>query len=193
MNKIKQLRQILAEGNVDHEKAIFKEPSIKAACAYCVLNRLPTQLYGNLMERYIENKFGYICVAGVGDCRTKVGNIEIKTSFGSKKLGKIWKFSGIRPCKHMDNFILVAYRLTKKNVNKLGHVFIFKLNRQQMIRFLLKFGHYSRGSVKKNGPINHKSVVSGRHAYGLQVSFGSKKWEALLPYRVGANKLRALS
>jgi hypothetical protein len=193
MNKVKQLRRILAEGNVDHEKAIFKEPSIKAACAYCVLNRLSTQLYGNLIERYIENKFGYTCVADVGDCRAKVGNIEIKTSFGGNKLGRSWTFSGIRPRKRMGTFILVAYRLTKKNANKLGHVFIFKLNRRQMIRFLLKFGHYSRESVKKNGPINHKSVAGGRHAYGLRVSFGSKKWKALLPYRIGANKLRALS
>jgi hypothetical protein len=77
--KKKHLERLLIFDNINHNKNIFKQKSLKKAHIYCKINKLSGQVYGPLIESYIIKKYNLIKNKSkdcIGDC-SKVFNNEL--------------------------------------------------------------------------------------------------------------------
>ncbi len=70
-------------------------------------------------------------------------NMEVKVSLGSIN-NETFGFSQLRLAHKVDLYILVAYYINTSNIPDLGEVFIFKLNKSELISFVGK--GYSHGT-----------------------------------------------
>lgn len=181
-----KLRQVLKLSRCNHRKEILKQSNLKTAHIYCKINHLSGQVSGPLIEYYIQNKYkmtknkSSLCI---GDLQRKKINYEIKVSNGGKDNNK-FNYVQLR-MNHICNYLLTAYYIDDCNVKKMGELFIFKLNKLNMKKLILKFGGYAHGTVKKLGKITAKDLGNKNNKeYAIRPTYGDKCWKELLKFRI---------
>ncbi len=182
---INALSVILDETN---KYNILNEPTLKLAHCRCIMNKISPQVAGNLIEQYIIIHFNMIKnnpTKTIGDAKLNSINYEIKASFGGANRNK-FNYVQIRP-NHNCSYIFTAYYLTNKNLYQFGDLFVFKLNKLQMINLICQYGSYAHGSKSKLGTITKESIndiKNKNYEYALRVLYQSKCWNNLLQFRI---------
>ena len=122
----------------------------------------------------------------IGDCRDKnMKNTEIKASGGG--MNHIhFNYVQIRMNHEVQYYLFTAYHLSEENKINDGELFIFKINKEQLIPIIYKYGGYAHGTKTKNGEItlddlNDKSNIK---EYALRPTFNSECWKELLKYKI---------
>jgi hypothetical protein len=190
MSDIKsKLRYILETAKYNHKKEIINQPNIKYAHIYCKINRLSGQKSGPLVEYFIQNKYemtknkSSLCI---GDLKYNSGtcNVEIKISNGGDN-NNIFNYVQLR-MNHKCDYILTAYYIDDENIDKMGELFIFKLNKKQLRQIIYRYGGYAHGTVKKLGRITIDDLEDSLNnkEYAIRPKYGDSCWEELLKFRI---------
>lgn len=184
--KIK-LKHILDSSNINHKIQIIKQENLKEAHIYCKIHELSGQVAGPLIEYYIQNKYKMIknkVSSCIGDLQSNKINIEIKVSNGGKEHCK-FNYVQLR-MNHNCDYMLTAYYIDYKNLDQLGELFIFKLNKEQLKNIILKYGGYAHGTVQKLGKITKLDLDNkfNDKEYAIRPKYGDKCWNELLPFRI---------
>lgn len=187
MNTKEKLKNLLLSKNINHKIIILKEKTLKDAHIYCKINNISGQTSGSIIENYIKEKYFLtknktsLCI---GDLKYKDVNLEIKISNGGKNNNR-FNYVQIR-LNHCCDYLLSAYYLEKANLEDLGELFLFKLNKKDLIELLLKFGCYAHGTVSKLGKITENDLKSKENTkeYALRPKYGDDCWKHLLKFRI---------
>lgn len=185
------LKQILLEGSIEHKTKILSCKDIKETHVYCKIHRIPSQSYGSLIENYMISKYGYSKNSASncnGDLTKGDETYELKVSMGGKTFDK-FNFVQIRPTHSCDFYILTAYYLTESNVNDEGELYIFRLNKHNMIELLKKHGQYAHGTIKEYGSKNQVDYSTTKIEFAVRTKINDKCWNYLLSYRISENEL----
>jgi hypothetical protein len=111
---------------------------------------LSGQFTGAILKKYIKIKYNMtknnasLCN---GDLKCNEIDVEIKTSNGGKKNNK-FNYVQLR-MNHNCEYILTAYHINYKNLDNLGDLYIFKLNKVDMKQIIFSYGGYAHGTIKK--------------------------------------------
>ena len=181
------LKHILMISKNNHKIEIMKEFNLKRAHIYCIKNQLSGQVTGPLLEYYIKNKYNMtknnssLCN---GDLHYNQTNFEIKTSNGGKEHNK-FNYVQLR-MNHNCEYLLTAYYLNYENVETEGELFIFKLNKIDIKKIILKYGNYAHGTKQKLGEITEDNLenLTNNKEYVIRPKYGDKCWKELLHFRV---------
>jgi hypothetical protein len=187
MEKKEKLKYILENAKKNHYDEIMKEETLKDAHIYCKTENLSGQVSGPLIENYIKVKYGMIknkpslCI---GDLQFNMKDIEMKASFGGKNNNK-FNYVQIR-MNHDCEYILTAYYICHENIEELGELFIFKLNKNEIKHFILEYGSYAHGTKKKLGEISIDELDNTKNEkeYAIRPVYGDACWNELLRYRI---------
>lgn len=187
-----QLKNILNESTINHAQEIMNCKSWKDAHVYCVVNRLSSQQYGPLLEKYIINKYNF-SKSKVIDCNGDIStikgrNIELKVSTGGKYRNK-FNYVQIRPFHKCDMYILTAYHLSVENIKNQGNFYIFKIPKGRLNQLLVRYGGYAHGTITKQGSITTQSLRTltkdcNHYEYALRPMYNDKCWNTLLKYQI---------
>ena len=178
------LYQHLKKQSTNHKHDILEQPSLKDAHIYCVIHDLSSQVYGSLLEYYIQKRYDFAKNKASdcnGDLRKNDMNVEIKVSLGGKKHSK-FNYVQIRPSHNISYYILSAYHLTESNLHDKGHLYIYKIDKESMIDVLTKYGTYAHGTKKQYGNIDINTIYN--HEYAIRMSYGDKCWLYLKKYLI---------
>ena len=181
------LRQLISEIKTNHLENILSHVSLKNAHIYCKINRLPGQISGSLLEHYICKKYNMSknkASDSNGDLKINNLNIEVKSSLGGVCCNK-FNYVQIRANHMIDYYLLTAYYLATCNVDEFGGLFVFKISKEDMKYFIMKYGSYSHGTVKKLGKITMEDLndISNNNEYSIRPVFDSKLWKELQRFR----------
>jgi hypothetical protein len=184
--KIK-LKHILGLSKCNHKIEIIKQPNIKYAHIYCKINQLSGQVLGPLIEYYIQVKYKMIknnSSLCIGDLQHNQTNIEIKASNGGKENHK-FNYVQLR-MNHTCEYILTAYYIDEDNLETMGELFIFRLNKADMKKIILKYGGYAHGTIQKLGAITEEDLNNPTNdkEYAIRPKYEDKCWCDLLQFRV---------
>ena len=188
ITKIK-LKQLLDShhSNKFHTEKIMQLPTLKDAHMYCKLNNLSGQFTGPVLEKYIKinynmNKNSASCC--IGDLKCNEINIEVKASNGGKENNK-FNYVQLR-MNHNCIYILTAYYLDYENLENLGELYIFKLNKENIIPLIVNYGGYAHGTIGELGKITIEDLnkTTNQKEYALRPKYGDKCWKELLKFRI---------
>lgn len=186
--KIK-LKSILdsSQSNKVHTENIMKLPTLKDVHIYCKYKNLSSQYTGFIIEKYIGIKYNMKKNKSTcnGDLKSEKNiDIEIKSSNGGKENNK-FNFVQIR-IHHNCEYILTAYYIEYKNLDTLGEMFIFRLNKDEMKDIVLKYGSYAHGTIGNLGEITKKDLddLTNKKEYSIRPKYGDKCWNELLKFRI---------
>lgn len=188
MNNLKdKLKYVLGLSKCNHKQEIMKQPDLKYAHMYCKINQLSGQVAGPLVENYIKHRYNMTknkASQCIGDVQYKQVNIEIKVSTGGKENNK-FNYVQLR-MNHVCEYILTAYYINDDNLEDMGELFIFKLDKKDIKKMILNYGGYAHGTVKKLGPITENDLEDETNAkeYAFRPKYGDKCWCELLTFRV---------
>ena len=182
-----KLKYILCISKYNHKIEILKQPDLKYAHIYCKINQLSGQVSGPLIEYFIKNKYEMIknnSSLCIGDLQYNKTNIEIKISNGGTENNK-FNYVQLR-MNHICEYILTAYYINDDNLEKMGELFIFKLNKTDMKKIIFKYGGYAHGTIQKLGVITEDDLEnpSNDKEYVIRPKYGDKCWHELLNYRI---------
>ena len=120
----------------------------------------------------------------IGDLKYNEIDIEVKASNGGKENNK-FNYVQLR-MNHNCIYILTAYYLDYKNLENLGELYIFKLNKENIKPLIVKYGGYAHGTIEKLGEITIDDLndINNPKEYALRPKYGDKCWIELLNYRV---------
>lgn len=184
--KLKQLLDSCCSNKIHTEK-IMNLPTLKEAHIYCKYNNLSGQFTGPVLEKYIKIKYkmtknNVACCNG--DLEYNKINFEIKASNGGKENNK-FNFVQLR-MNHNCNYILTAYYIDYKNLENLGELYIFKLNKDNIKALIVKYGFYAHGTIGKLGKITIKDLNDKNNTkeYAIRPKYGDKCWVELLKFRI---------
>jgi hypothetical protein len=182
-----KLTYILDSSEINHKIEIMKEASLKDAHIYSKIHNLSGQVSGPLIENYIKNKYNMIknnASSCSGDLLCNEINFEIKVSTGGKENNK-FNYVQLR-INHTCEYILTAYYLSYENVHNNGELFIFRLNKENIKRLILKYGGYAHGTVHKLGEITKEDLddETNDKEYAIRPKYGDKCWNELLQFRI---------
>jgi|688.fasta_scaffold786632_1 hypothetical protein len=189
-NEIKiKLKQLLdsSRSTKIHIETIMKLPTLKDAHMYCKYNNLSGQFTGPILEKYIKIKYKMTknnASACNGDLKYNDTNIEIKASNGGKENNK-FNFVQLR-MNHSCEYILTAYYIDYENLDTLGELFIFKLNKENIKPIIIKYGGYAHGTIGELGEITIEDLndVNNQKEYAFRPKYGDKCWNELLQFRI---------
>ena len=184
--KLKQLLDSSCSNKI-HTKTIIKLPTLKDAHIYCKINNLSGQFTGPVLEKYIKIKYKMIknkpslCN---GDLKCNEINVEIKASNGGKENNK-FNFVQLR-MNHNCVYILSAYYIDDANLDNLGELYIFKLNKENIKPLIIKYGGYAHGTIEKLGEITMDDLndTNNPKEYSLRPKYGEECWSDLLKFRI---------
>ena len=190
VNEIKiKLKQLLdsCRSNKIHTETIMKLPTLKDAHIYCKYNNLSGQFTGPVLEKYIKVKYNMTknnASSCNGDLKCNEINVEIKASNGGKENNK-FNFVQLR-MNHNCEYILTAYYLDYTNLDNLGELYIFKLNKENIKPFIVKYGGYAHGTIGELGEITMEDLndTNNPKEYALRPKYGDKCWIELLNFRM---------
>lgn len=171
-----------------HTANIMKLTTLKEAHVYCKYNNLLGQFTGPVLEKFIQQKYKMTknpassCSGDLNFHQTNT-NVEIKASNGGKTNNQ-FNFVQLR-MNHDCEYILTAYYIDYNNLELLGELFIFRLNKHQLKPLILKYGGYAHGTIKKLGPITIEDLndPTNPKEYSLRPKYGDRCWNDLLPFR----------
>jgi hypothetical protein len=192
-DRVKRLTEHLTISKVNHEDQIMKLATLKEAHTYCVINGVSAQQYGPFLERFIRTKFNYVKNKAedcTGDCSKDGKNSEIKVSLGGATHTK-FNFVQIRPSHDCETYILTAYNLSFDNADSEGELYIFKVPKEDIKKFVVSFGGYAHGTIKEHGKITMESLndEKSKKEYALRPTINDACWEALMPFKVPESEL----
>ena len=181
-----QLQDVLCSSKRTHTFEINKEPNLKYAHIYCKIHRLSGQISGPLIEHYFIHKFkmtknkSALCI---GDVNHKQSNFELKASVGGKDNNR-FNYVQLR-MNHCCDYILTAYYIDSKNIDNLGELFVFKLQKKYIIEIILKYGGYAHGTIQKLGVITREDLENPHNdkEYAFRPKYGDECWSYLLQFR----------
>lgn len=181
------LKRILDFSKINHLEKILKQDSLKYAHIYCKTNNLSGQITGPLIENYIKHKYSMTKnreSSCVGDLQCNLTNLEIKVSNGGRENNK-FNYVQLR-MNHDCEYLLTAYYLDNSNLDNLGELFIFRLNKNEFRPIILKYGGYAHGTVQKLGQIKMEDLEnnSNDREYAIRPKYGDKCWNELLRHRI---------
>jgi len=186
--KIK-LKQLLdsSRSNKIHTETIMNLPNLKDAHIYCKYNNLSGQFTGPVLEKFIKIKYNMTknnASSCNGDLKCNEINLEIKASNGGKENNK-FNFVQLR-MNHNCVYILTAYYLDYTNLEKLGELYIFKLNKENIKPLIVKYGGYAHGTIGELGEITIEDLnePTNQKEYALRPKYGDKCWVELLNFRI---------
>lgn len=186
--KIK-LKQLLDSScsNKKHIENIMNLPTLKDAHIYCKFNNMSGQFTGPALEKYIEKKYNMTknnASCCNGDLKCNELNVEIKVSNGGKENNK-FNYVQLR-MNHDCEYILTAYYIDYKNLENLGELFIFKLNKQNIKNLIEKYGGYAHGTIGELGEITIEDLndKENQKEYALRPKYGDKCWNEMLQFRI---------
>jgi hypothetical protein len=173
--------------NKVHIEEIMKLSTLKDAHIYCKCNNLSGQFAGPILEKYIKIKYNFTknnASSRNGDLNREQYNIEVKTSNGGKKNDK-FNFVQIRINHHCE-YILTAFYISYTNLEKLGNLYIFRLNKENMKFILANHGQYAHGTTREFGKITIEDLEDECNSkeYAIRPKYGDKCWLELLDYRI---------
>lgn len=183
-SELSELKDILS---IKTNYTIVDEPTLKSAHIFCLKSNISPQVAGSLIERYIITNYQMTknnASNNNGDANLNGIDYEIKVSFGGKDRNK-FNYVQLRT-NHKCSYILTAYYLCNDNVERFGELFVFKVDKTQMINLIYKYGAYAHGTKKQNGPITIESLNSTGNLleYALRVKYANTCWNDLLAYRI---------
>jgi hypothetical protein len=183
---INNLKNILQQEKKDHKKNILQCNTLLEVFAYSKSHNLESNSFGLLIEYYLLHTKKYNFTKNnssncIGDMQKDNINYELKCSLGGKSNNK-FNFVQIRPS-HKCSHILCAYYLSLDNYKKLGELFVFVINNDNMKELILKFGNYTHGTKKELGPIN-KNSFNKNIEFAIRPTINGKCWNELLRFRV---------
>lgn len=184
--KLKQLLDSSCSNKI-HIETILSLPTLKDAHIYCKYNNLSGQFTGPVLEKYIKIKYkmtknnASLCN---GDLKCNEINVEIKTSNGGKENNK-FNFVQLRT-NHNCEYILTAYYIDYANLDNLGELYIFKLNKENIKPLIVKYGSYAHRTIGELGEITIEDLndTNNQKEYVLRPKYGDKCWNELLNYRI---------
>lgn len=173
--------------NKIHTETIMTLPTLKDAHIYCKYNNLSGQFTGPVLEKYIKIKYQMTknnASSCNGDLKCNETNIEIKASNGGKENNK-FNYVQLR-MNHNCEYILTAYYLDYENVDNLGELYIFKLNKEDIKPLIVKYGGYAHGTIGELGEITIEDLndTNNLKEYALRPKYGDKCWVELLNFRI---------
>jgi hypothetical protein len=182
-----KLKHVLEASKCVHKTEILQQPDLKHAHIYCKIHQLSGQLSGPLIEHYIQEKYKMIknnSSLCIGDLQHNQTNIEVKISNGGKDHNR-FNYVQLR-LNHQCEYILTAYYLCESNVDTLGELFIFKLNKTEMKHIILNHGGYAHGTIQKLGKITETDLEDPENdkEYAIRPKYGDACWEELLPFQI---------
>lgn len=171
----------------DHLSAIMNQPTLKDAHVYCKIHNFSGQFSGPSIEKYIGKKYNMTKISASecnGDLRCNETNIEIKVSNGGKENNK-FNYVQLR-MNHNCIYIFTAYYIDESNIDQLGELFIFKLNKDNIKEIVAKHGGYAHGTVGELGKItlDDLNTENNQKEYALRPKYGDNCWKDLLQFRV---------
>jgi hypothetical protein len=191
--RIRLLKEHLARSTVKHDIQILHEPTWKDAHMYCVIYDISAQQYGPLLERYMQQKYSFAknsASACTGDCSKEAKNAEVKASLGGAKHVK-FNWVQLRVSHDIDYYILTAYHLSSANVESGGDLYIFRVNKEDMLPLIAKYGAYAHGTVREHGAITLTDLKdeNNKKEYALRPGFGDKCWMDIMRFRIADSSL----
>lgn len=181
------LKTVLESAKLDHKTNILLEENLKYAHIYCKKYGLSGQVSGPLIENYIKHKYDMkknAASACCGDVNYRDKNIEIKVSNGGKENNK-FNYVQLR-MNHDCEYLLTAYYIDAANLDQLGELFVFRLNKNQLKPLIVKYGGYAHGTVHALGKITADDLddASNDKEYAIRPKYNDKCWNELLEFRV---------
>ena len=172
--------------NDSENDEILNQNDLHHAFIYCKINNINCPASGTMLEKYIKTKYEFTGASNetAGDVCGHSSGIEIKISLGGKLHNK-FNYVQLR-MNHDCSYVLIAYYLSKKNVKKLGEVFIFRIEKEQLKSIILKYGGYAHGTIKKLGPITIEDLNNDNNnkEYAIRPKYDDKCWIELMRYRI---------
>ena len=173
--------------NTIHNEKILACDTLKDAHIYCKLNNLSGKFTGPVLEKYIQQKYNMtknnasLCT---GDLQCNNANYEIKASNGGKENNK-FNYVQLR-MNHNCEYILTAYYICYHNLDNLGELFIFKLNKENLRSLIVNYGGYAHGTIGELGKITIEDLndVTNQKEYAIRPKYGDKCWNELLEFRI---------
>ena len=119
-----------------------------------------------------------------GDLQCDDANYEIKASNGGKENNK-FNYVQLR-MNHNCEYILTAYYICYHNLENLGELFIFKLNKENLKSLIVNYGGYAHGTIGELGKITIEDLndVTNQKEYAIRPKYGDKCWNELLEFRI---------
>jgi len=184
---ILKLKNILDNSKINHKNNIMNQLTLKDAHIYCKLYNLSGQITGPLIENYIKDNYNMLkndASSCIGDLQYNKENIEIKVSNGGKDNNK-FNYVQLR-MNHTCNYIFTAYYINNGNIDELGKLYIFKLNKENIKKIILEHGSYAHGTIQKLGPITIDDLNNTENdkEYSIRPKYGDKCWNNLLQFSV---------
>lgn len=185
-NKLRLLLDSCRSNKV-HTENILKCETLKDAHIYCKINNLSGQFVGPVLEKYIKTKYNMTknnASTCTGDLQCNDINIEIKVSNGGKENNK-FNFIQLR-MNHQCEYIFTAYHIDYTNIDNLGDLYIFRLNKENIKPLIKNHGGYAHGTIGELGNITIEDLndVNNRKEYALRPKYGDKCWCELLQFRI---------
>lgn len=184
-----KLKQYLdsSRSNKIHTDNIMKLPTLKDVHIYCKYNNLSGQFTGPVLERYIQVKYNMKknnASSCNGDLQCNNINIEIKASNGGKDNNK-FNYVQLR-MNHNCEYLLTAYYIDYDNIDNLGELFIFKIDKEKMKDLLCKYGSYAHGTIGELGNITIEDLndTNNKKEYAIRPKYGDNCWKELLQFRI---------
>jgi hypothetical protein len=170
-----------------HTDAIMTCLTLKDAHMYCKTNSLSGQFTGPVLEKYIKNKYKMTknnASSCNGDLNVNDTNIEIKVSNGGKGNNK-FNYVQLR-MNHSCEYLFTAYYIDYSNLDNLGDLYMFRLNKDQLKPIIIKYGGYAHGTIGELGEITLDDLndLNNPKEYALRPKYGDKCWNELLQFRV---------
>ena len=170
-----------SSSNKIHTENIMALPTLKDAHIYCKYNNLTGQFTGPVLEKYIKinnNMTKNNASLCNGDLKCNEINVEIKEN-------NKFNFVQLR-MNHNCEYIFTAYHIDYTNLDNLGELYIFKLNKENIKPLIVKYGGYAHGTIGELGEITMDDLndTDNPKEYALRPKYGGKCWIELLNYRV---------
>lgn len=188
---LKNLLDNSLSNKIHHDK-IMGLPTLKDAHIYCKCSNLSGQFTGPILEKFIKKKYNMtknnasLCC---GDLRCNESNFEIKVSNGGKENNK-FNYVQLR-MNHICEYIFTAYFINYNNLDNLGDLYLFKLNKGNLKKLIIKFGGYAHGTVRELGQITIEDLndPNNQKEYALRPKYGDLCWIELLKFRIHEHEI----
>jgi hypothetical protein len=170
-----------------HAETVMQLPTLKDAHMYCKYNNLSGQFTGPILEKYIKIKYGMTknnASSCNGDLKCNDVNMEIKASNGGKENNK-FNYVQLRMNHHCE-YIFTAYYISYENLDTLGELFLFRLNKDNLKPLIMKYGGYAHGTIGELGEITGADLddITNQKEYAIRPKYGDKCWNELLQFRI---------
>ncbi len=170
----------------DKKNLCINEQNILYKCIYC-RKYLSSNEWSPLLEKYVKNLFILKNKENnISGDALSLNNykIEIKVSLGQTN-GQ-FNFVQIRPDHDISYYIFLIYNCFE---DEYGKIYWFLIPSNDLYDFVLKYGSYAHGTIKKLGKISKDNFYNKNNEYCLRPNCIKKKtigyilWNEIIKYK----------